>query len=354
MANKVPSQAITPTIPPPSRPLTPGNVASPLAFATPLLLVVSVLVLGSLPVLYLILVARPPAPVLPPPPVVQVPNEALDPLQKQLAAVRADIRAAVKAELANLPAAEKPIDSRAELKAIQTTLAESKLAWEAWQKEWKARDTKPTPSPTPTPTPPTRPIVAEDVVIAVLHSGRVSYPRDLKEPLRTLFRERLAPAEQRLALAIVVGDSLDKPLVDWKDKPREWKPERFDNELPDDNQLHEGLTNAVINRLIKLFQDAPEKKGRPRLVVIASSRCRAPDYKSDAWKKLVEQKVRLDVLLVREADAVVGGVNDGNRWLEACGQTRGMVSFVQRGDKPAQMHQEVLAHLREWTRPSEK
>jgi hypothetical protein len=109
-----------------------------------------------------------------------------------------------------------------------------------------------------------------------------------------------------------------------------------------------------LGHLIKLLGNVPGKAGRPRLVILASGRCRAPNREGEAWKKVLEKKIRVDVLLIREEEKLAGkSVTHGNDWVEACGQTQGVVSFAQRGEK-ATLQQEVLAQLREWTRPIDK
>lgn len=220
---------------------------------------------------------------------------------------------------------------------------------DAREKELKARIDDLARLVKPAPKAPETPSAVEakppDLLLAVLHSKKVSYNRDCLAAV-VKFCQASSPA-RRVAVTAVVGDKVYDPVIQFGDDVRSRGENAFNLNLPLDH-ASENTDHAVGEGLAKLLKAAE----RPaRLILIASTRCPAPDT---GWKGM--EDVRIDAVLIQpwaadNKDAPPALAERAAGWPAYCGRAGGACHALWRRGDAGSMAESLLAKLREIARP---
>jgi hypothetical protein len=258
-------------------------------------------------------------------------------------------------ERAELEALRKERDALWE--PIRRHAAERDQRLDARENELKARiaDLARLPAPKPPDAPPA---VAkpQDILIAVLHSKKVSYNRDCLAAL-VKFCQEASSKTHRLAVTAVLTDHVYPPVIKFGEDVRKRHENAFNLNLPLDHPS-ENADHAVGEGLRGLLNLDPEAKRSPRLILVASTQCRPPDPAADArektpgWRGM--QGVRVDAILIQPQDKKDAPPDPGDRaagWLAFCGRSGGCCHALWRRADPAAMTELLLASLREIAPP---
>jgi hypothetical protein len=184
-----------------------------------------------------------------------------------------------------------------------------------------------------------------DVLLAVLHSKKVSYNRDCLAAVVKFCQA--SSLGRRVAVTTVVGDKVYDPVIQFGDDVRSRGENAFNLNLPLDH-ASENTDQAVGEGLAKLLKAG----GRPaRLIVIASTQCPAPE---PGWKGMDDD--RIDAVLIqpwaadnKDAPPALGERAAG--WPAYCGRAGGACHALWRRGDAGTMAELLLAKLREIAPP---
>jgi hypothetical protein len=208
-----------------------------------------------------------------------------------------------------------------------------------------------------------RAYLPRDTVLCVLNSQKVEYNAVLRPAIHQLFKEHAArklPAS-RLALVVAV-DQKPTTLVGLGEGKTAEKD--FNHDFTSGPHIAESPGDTLAEGLAALFTGPDDGRER-RLVLIASSDCRAPgelvgEGKMEGWKKLQALHARVDVVLLRAPEKGAGKDLPralGERaqgWAVFCADREGFVHLLPRPANSEKLTEVVLGRLREITAPTEK